>query len=105
MRNPARKWRNRVHVAHTQTDRFDRNQVRGKPEALRTPREEMGRRYAEYGAQNAHSQVVRDVLIATMARKAGNLWNDDVEDAWTTALNLVAGTMMAGARASQQKAA
>ncbi|MHC4975939.1 MAG: globin domain-containing protein [Planctomycetota bacterium] len=76
-----------------------------KPEVLRPALEQMGARHTDYGDQEAHYPVVRDVMIQTLSEIAGELWNDDLNDAWTTALNHIAGTMITGARGTQRLAA
>lgn len=56
----------------------------------------MGRRHVEYGAVEAHYPVVRDVLLQTLGEFAGDAWSPEINQAWTSALNTVAGQMLAG---------
>jgi len=70
-------------------------------DALAEPLRDMGARHVGYGTQEAHYPVVRDTLIASMAEFAGDAWNGDIDEAWTTALNTIAGFMIEGARASE----
>lgn len=67
---------------------------------------DMGERHVGYGAQPEHYPVVRDVMLSALRTIAGELWTPEFEDAWTTALNTVAGVMLEGAaRVDKKKAA
>ena len=57
----------------------------------------MGKRHVGYGAEPAHYGAVRDTLLEAMAELAGDLWNDTLQQDWTTAINLVADVMLQGA--------
>ncbi len=78
-------------------------------ESLEKPLMEMGARHVGYGAKNEHYPVVRDTLLETLAEFAGGAWTSPVAEAWTTALNTVAGFMIRGAeefvRGEKRKAA
>lgn len=78
-------------------------------EALEKPLMAMGARHVGYGAKNEHYPVVRDTLLETLAEFAGGAWTPPVAEAWTTALNTVAGFMIRGAeefvRGERRKAA
>ena len=67
--------------------------------------EQMGARHVGYGAQPAHYPIVRDTLLATLAQFAGDLWTQDLADAWERAINAVAGLMLTGAENAQRDAA
>ena len=59
--------------------------------------EALGRRHAGYGVQATHYQVVGAALLWTLDHSLGALFTPEVEDAWTVAYTLLAGTMQAGA--------
>ncbi len=73
--------------------------------AVESALEEMGARHVGYGAKAEHYPIVRDTLLASLSEVAGDLWNDQLEQDWTGALNAVAGAMIAGAEREQNKAA
>ena len=54
----------------------------------------MGARHQAYGAEAAHYKAVNDTLLEVMQQYAGAEWTDEVNDAWTDALNLIADTML-----------
>ncbi len=70
-----------------------------KSEQLHHPLTDMGRRHHQYGCTPAQYPIVRDTLIGVMKDMAGEAWNNDFEDAWSTALNLIAGIMIEGQKA------
>ncbi len=50
--------------------------------------------------------MVAQVLLEVMAELAGDeVWNDDLQTAWTEALTAVKGIMPGGAEAVEEKAA
>ena len=57
----------------------------------------LGKRHAGYGVQDSHYQTVGAALLWTLAQSLGELFTPEVEDAWTVAYTLLAGTMQAGA--------
>ncbi|MBX3395374.1 MAG: hypothetical protein KF841_08395 [Phycisphaerae bacterium] len=67
-----------------------------KPDALRQPLLDLGRRHVAYQAEPEHYPVVRDTLIGVMKDMAGNAWNDQLTQDWTDAINLVATVMIEG---------
>lgn len=66
-------------------------------DSLRPTLLEMGRRHVKYGAEKAHYDVVRSVLIATIESYHNDDWTQNHQDAWTIALTFVCDTMVAGA--------
>ena len=62
---------------------------------------ELGRKHVAYGAHAEHYPVVGTVLIASMAEVAGERWRPEYERAWSAALEVVAGAMLAGAAAGR----
>jgi hemoglobin-like flavoprotein len=72
-----------------------------QPEALVPVLQDLGRRHVGYGAAHGHYPVVRDTMLHAMAAAAGPTWTDDLEAAWTEALDLVARTMLQGAEQAQ----
>lgn len=59
---------------------------------------ELGRRHRDYGAHPEHYAVVGAVLIDSMAAVAGPDWRPEYTRAWADALDVVAGSMLEGAR-------
>jgi len=74
-------------------------------EALSGALMDMGERHAGYGARGEHYPVVRDTMIAALARTAGPAWNAQLAADWTAALNAVASAMLKGAERAGRKAA
>lgn len=66
-------------------------------EALSSKLKELGAGHVKYGTTAEHYPVVRDCLLSAMADTAGDLWNDQLQDDWTAAINAVAGIMLEGA--------
>lgn len=65
-----------------------------QPEKLVPVLKSMGERHQAYGAEAAHYKAVNDTLLEVMEQYAGAEWTDEVNDAWTSALNLIAETML-----------
>jgi chemotaxis signal transduction protein/hemoglobin-like flavoprotein len=65
----------------------------------------LGERHIGYGAVPAHYDVVRKVMLQTMAELAGDLWNDTLHTAWNRALKAISGIMISAAEERQLKAA
>lgn len=59
---------------------------------------DLGQRHAGYGVQDADYQTVGAALLWTLAQSLGALFTLEIEDAWTVAYTLLAGTMQAGAQ-------
>jgi methyl-accepting chemotaxis protein len=66
---------------------------------------ELGARHVAYGARPEHYPVVGEVLLASMAEVAGKDWEPRFTTAWAAAFDVVAGAMMAGALAAEERAA
>ena len=66
-----------------------------KPKALVTALTSLGEKHHAYGAKPEHYTAVAQVLLDVMEEFAGDLWTEEVEEAWTEALNTVASTMLA----------
>ena len=62
---------------------------------------QLGARHVAYGARPEHYPVVADVMLASMAEIAGEVWTAEVEAAWAAALGLVAAAMLDGAREAE----
>ncbi len=69
------------------------NNIR-KPEALGPALASMGKRHQKYGAVAEHYPAVAETLLDVMSEFAGDLWTDEVKQAWTNALNTVATAML-----------
>jgi len=66
---------------------------------------DMGRRHAGYGVSDEHYGQVGAALLWTLQTGIGDDWSDEAAQAWALAYQLLADTMMAGARASARSAA
>lgn len=60
---------------------------------------DMGRRHAGYGVEDEHYGQVGAALLWTLETGLGDAWSDEAAIAWTLAYQLLADTMIAGARA------
>jgi methyl-accepting chemotaxis protein len=69
------------------------NNVR-KPDTLGPALANMGKKHQKYGAVAEHYPAVADVLLEVMKEFAGELWTNEVKQAWTSALNMVAAKML-----------
>lgn len=69
------------------------NNIR-KPDVLGPALTNLGKKHQKYGAVAEHYPVVAGVLLEVMSELAGDLWTDEVEQAWTNALNTVATAML-----------
>jgi methyl-accepting chemotaxis protein len=65
----------------------------------------LGARHVAYGVRPDHYPVVADALIAAMAEVAGAAWQPRYERAWSAALEVVSGVMLAGANDAKDAAA
>ncbi len=66
-----------------------------KPEKLNPALDSLGERHGEIGATPEQYDAVGQTLLKTLAEYAGDLWDDDLQDAWATALGLVSARMLA----------
>ena len=53
----------------------------------------LGARHAAYGVQDEHYDTVGEALLWTLGQGLGELFTDDVRDAWATAYTILATTM------------
>ncbi len=59
---------------------------------------QLGRDHRKYGTRPEHYEAVGNSLIKALRTFAGTeLWTDDVDRAWTTAINVIAATMIGAA--------
>ncbi len=65
-----------------------------RPAQLRKALLNLGEKHHTYGAKEEHYTAVAETLLNVMAEFAGDLWTDEVADAWHNALNTVAATML-----------
>lgn len=57
----------------------------------------LGARHAGYGVRSAHYDLMRDVLLATLADALGDDFTDELREAWVVAFSLVTESMQIGA--------
>lgn len=69
------------------------------PDGLRPYLARLGRDHRKYGVTAEHFLAAGDALLATVKRFAADLWNEEVEAAWSSAYALAAQEMIAGAEA------
>ncbi len=65
-----------------------------QPDVLVPHLEELGRRHVAYGAEPAHYEAVGTVLVETLGEIAGDVWTNELRDAWSDAVSLVATVMI-----------
>lgn len=76
------------------------------PDKLTAYLEELGAKHAGFGTEESHYDVVAQVLVEVMAELAGDeVWNADLQTAWTDALIAVKSIMLSGAEAIESEAA
>jgi hemoglobin-like flavoprotein len=65
----------------------------------------LGARHATYGVRPSHYDLMRDVLLDTLAAELGDAFTPETKDAWVTAFALLAESMQIGAaaQAAQQR--
>ena len=65
----------------------------------------LGARHATYGVRPSHYELMRDVLLDTLAVSLGDAFTEDTREAWVVAFSLVAESMQLGAqaKAAQQR--
>lgn len=71
-----------------------------RPEVLIPTLEKMGAQHVAYGAREEHYPAVGATLLKSLAEVAGDLWNDELNQAWADAYGLVSEKMISGAVAS-----
>ncbi len=69
------------------------NNIR-KPDVLGPALSNLGKNHQKYGVVAEQYPAVAEVLLEVMSEFAGDLWTDDVKQAWTNALNTVASAML-----------
>lgn len=65
-----------------------------KPEKLLPVLKKLGEKHQQYGAVEAHYPAVAETLLDVMAELAGELWTDELHNAWAAALNKIANIML-----------
>lgn len=73
------------------------------PDVLVDALTRLGAKHRDYGAEPAHYKAVAKVLLEVMEEFAGDLWTDEVYQAWSDALNTVATTMLNAEATSEDK--
>lgn len=68
-----------------------------KPDVLVPALQELGRKHVAYGAEPAHYDAVGAVLLDSLAAIAGDVWTDELRDAWAEAYGLAASVMIEAA--------
>jgi len=65
-----------------------------RPSAIRASLAELGRVHGRRGVVAGHYPAVSESLLRAMADTAGDLWTDEVNDAWARFLDLVTEAML-----------
>ena len=65
-----------------------------KPEQLVPALSKLGEKHESYGVKPVHYHVVIQALLDVMQEFAGDLWTNELYDAWEEALNVVVSTML-----------
>lgn len=66
-----------------------------KPDVLAPVLSNMGKKHQAYGVLPAHYPMVAESLLAVMGELAGDVWTDELKNAWTSAVTIVAESMIA----------
>lgn len=64
-----------------------------RPEHLAKGMKKLGQSHARYGVKDEYYPIVANVMIRTIKEIMGDLYTNRIEEAWTTALNLVTDMM------------
>lgn len=73
-------------------------------EKLSTFLKKLGFDHVGYGAEAPHYDAVGECLLHALSVVAGDLWNDELTQAWTDAYGAIAGLMLEGAAGAQPQA-
>jgi len=84
MKTQGRKLMGMITTAVTSLDRLEK---------IVPAVQDLGRRHARYGVQEAHYDTVAAALIWTLEKGLGEAFTDDVKHAWTSAYTVLATTM------------
>ncbi|MCA9218051.1 MAG: hypothetical protein KDB27_33500 [Planctomycetales bacterium] len=68
-----------------------------KPEVLVPALENLGLRHVDYGTHEDHYPAVGQTLLKSLAEVAGDLWTEELNDAWAEAYGEITKIMLAGA--------
>ncbi len=74
-----------------------------QPEKLTAFLHELGARHVEYDVVEDHYAPVAETMLATLAEIAGEAWNEELQTAWSDALDAVAQLMLEGAAMAQER--
>jgi len=72
-----------------------------KPDVLTDALKSMGARHVEYGSKPQHYPAVGATLLKSLAEVAGDLWNEELEQAWADAYGVISEVMLQGAATAQ----
>lgn len=92
MTEQGRKLMAMISVAVSSLDRLD---------AILPAVQDMGRRHAGYGVQEAHYDQVGEALLWTLGQGLGEHFTPAAREAWATAYGVLAGAMQEAARQTQ----
>jgi len=73
-----------------------------RPAQLKKTLKVLGERHVAYGVRPEHYAAVTETLLDVMQEFAGELWTDEVADAWHKALNTVAAGMLSADEESKE---
>lgn len=65
-----------------------------KPDVLGSALHDLGQRHKGYGVKQEHYSAVSTTLVDVMKEIAGDVWNKDIENAWSHALSVVSNVMI-----------
>ena len=71
-----------------------------RTETLVSALQSLGLRHLDYGAEAAHYPAVGATLLKSLAEVAGPLWNDELNQAWADAYEVISAQMLEGAAAA-----
>lgn len=64
----------------------------------------LAKRHVQYGVEDRHYGYVGAALLMTLEKGLGDVWNEEVKDAWTTCYGILSSAMMHAAGATQDAA-
>ncbi len=65
-----------------------------RPAEVRAAVRELGKKHETVGVRPEHYPIVRDVLVESMGKVAGNAWSREIEADWRLSIDLLSALMM-----------
>lgn len=75
-----------------------------RPETLNQAVSALGARHNDYNVREEHYPLVGAALLESLAAIAGPAWNDELQQAWAQAYQVISGIMITAAREARRAA-